>query len=450
MGDSNRKALFLLEYAQMQGVLTLCCAVLWGVKMEDDENAGIDWAKIGITVLAGLVIVAIIGAAVLYLATGKLEFPSFAPSIQPQAAVNGYDVSLSWSPVSGASSYSIYRSQKAGDIGIAIAKNVTAAKYIDTPDTDGTYYYSVKYVVSGAEDGKTLQASATVGKKQLPALGPVTLVIANGAGVTGTRDVALSTLAANATSCRFWQDGAAKGEFTTSFQSQKITLAGADGNITVNAECRNAESGRAETANASASITLDTTAPSIEIISSSIPFNAENFTVKFRPSDAVSSTVNCTGVQNGIVYGYDPYKSGMNVEFDFAGIGSQAVNNVSIVCMDEVGNIAVSKNFTFTTPVENVTAPVRANVKYSPPQVTSRNIELTVYADDNASKCRFKNDDNAWSDWSGFVSARQPNEYQWTIGGQYGKRAVYIECANDTASVGIANVTIIYAQPGTF
>ncbi|HQT44871.1 MAG TPA: hypothetical protein PLO51_02755, partial [Candidatus Micrarchaeota archaeon] len=253
----------------------------------------------------------------------------------------------------------------------------------------------------------------------------------------------------NAASCRFWQDGADKGAYTTSFQSQKITLTGGDGNITVNVECRNAESGRADTANASASITLDTTAPSIEIISSSIPFNAENFTVKFRPSDAVSETVNCTGVQNGIVYGYDPYKSGMNVEFNFAGIGSEMENNVSIACVDEAGNLAQSKNFTFTTPVENVTAPVRANVKYSPPQVTSRGIELTVYADGNASKCRFKNDDNAWSGWSLFASAKQPNEYQWTIGGQYGKRTVYIECANDTASIGIVNVTITYAQPGT-
>ena len=122
--------------------------------MEDDENAGIDWAKIGITVFAGLIIVAVIGAAALYLLTGRLEFPSFTPSIQPQATVNGYEVSLSWNSVSGASSYSIYRSQKEGDLGIAIAKNVTATKYLDAP--------GIEVIMSESAPPVILSATASV------------------------------------------------------------------------------------------------------------------------------------------------------------------------------------------------------------------------------------------------------------------------------------------------
>src|SRR5262249_57225218 len=82
-----------------------------------------------------------------------------------QASPGNTQVSVTWSPVSGASSYSIYRSTVShGEGNTPVATGVTSTSYTDGGLTNGTtYYYQVTAVGSAGESGKSNEASATPG-----------------------------------------------------------------------------------------------------------------------------------------------------------------------------------------------------------------------------------------------------------------------------------------------
>ena len=79
------------------------------------------------------------------------------------AAAGDKQVSLSWSPVTGAAGYNIYRSTTSGGSYSKIATGVTTTTYTDTGLTNGvTYYYYVKAVDSSGMEGQpSNEASAT-------------------------------------------------------------------------------------------------------------------------------------------------------------------------------------------------------------------------------------------------------------------------------------------------
>ena len=68
---------------------------------------------------------------------------------------------LSWTPVSGASSYNIKRSTTSGGPYTTVAPGVTTASYSDTGLTNGTPYYYVVSAIKGAESVNSAQATAT-------------------------------------------------------------------------------------------------------------------------------------------------------------------------------------------------------------------------------------------------------------------------------------------------
>ncbi|MFA5105740.1 MAG: hypothetical protein WC506_02150 [Candidatus Micrarchaeia archaeon] len=418
--------------------------------MEDDEQGHVDWQKILITIAAGLVIVLVVGAAAVFLATGRLEFPNFAPAIKPVATANGYEVSLSWEPAAGAQSYSVYRSQKEGDTGVLVAKNITAARYSDIVGYEGTYYYSVRYALaSGIEDGKPVQAMVEVKKRQLGTIGQAQISFANG-NYTNSTAAIVKVSAQGATSCRFWLDNSQKGDYTRDFQSHEITLSGGDGQKTVNVECRNAESGPADSTSAQAEITLDTTGPSIQIIHSSVPYNVDNMTVQFSADDTYSGALACAPAWDGEVIGnLSPYAPGEKQTVTFVGSGSNKTYNVSIACADGAGNLAFSKSLAFTTAVKNETPAVALSFKWSAPFVNYPEVTLVVKSA-GAGSCRFKNEDNSWSLWQNYSTANLGNEFGWKLSGSYGTKTVYAECRDSTLqSLGTGSASIMYAPPGS-
>jgi cellulose 1,4-beta-cellobiosidase len=103
---------------------------------------------------------------------GGASADSAEAAATPQAAVPGAptgltaqggngQVSLSWTPVSGATSYNVKRATVSGGPYIVIA-SPTAAAYADTAVSNGTtYYYVVSAVNASGEGGNSAQVSAT-------------------------------------------------------------------------------------------------------------------------------------------------------------------------------------------------------------------------------------------------------------------------------------------------
>ena len=97
-----------------------------------------------------------------------------APSLSAQAA-SSTQINLTWSPVTGATSYNLYRSASAGGEGSApyktgITQQSYSVTFSDTGLTSGTsYYYTAVPVGPGGEGASSNEASATPGSTALAA-----------------------------------------------------------------------------------------------------------------------------------------------------------------------------------------------------------------------------------------------------------------------------------------
>lgn len=92
-----------------------------------------------------------------------------APSLSVQSS-GSTSVSLSWTSVTGAASYNVYRSTAAGGEGsVPLATGTTSTSYSDSGLTSGTtYYYKVVAVGPAGEGAFSNEASATPGATALP------------------------------------------------------------------------------------------------------------------------------------------------------------------------------------------------------------------------------------------------------------------------------------------
>lgn len=93
-----------------------------------------------------------------------------APSLSAQSS-GSTSVSLSWTSVTGATSYNVYRSTTAGGEGsVPLATGTTSTSYSDSGLTSGTaYYYKVVAVGPAGEGAFSNEASAAPGSTALPA-----------------------------------------------------------------------------------------------------------------------------------------------------------------------------------------------------------------------------------------------------------------------------------------
>ena len=78
------------------------------------------------------------------------------------AAAGDSQVTLSWTAVDGATSYTVKRSTTSGGTYTTIASNVSGTSYVDTSVTNGTtYFYVVTAVTANGESVNSNEASAT-------------------------------------------------------------------------------------------------------------------------------------------------------------------------------------------------------------------------------------------------------------------------------------------------
>ncbi len=96
--------------------------------------------------------------------TGSTETSSIPVTPAPTGLVaTGWNTEayLSWTALSGASSYNVKRSTTSGGAYTTVAAGVTTTSYLDTGLTNGTPYYYVVSAVKGAESVNSAQATAT-------------------------------------------------------------------------------------------------------------------------------------------------------------------------------------------------------------------------------------------------------------------------------------------------
>lgn len=120
---------------------------------------------------------------------------------------------LSWQPVSGASSYNIYRSTSPGGEGATPYRSVTGTSFTDTAVINGTtYYYQITAVVGGVE---TARSAEVYGTPLAPPSAPT--------GVTATAGGFSVTLnwnaAPTAASYQIYRGTSANGEGATPYKT---------------------------------------------------------------------------------------------------------------------------------------------------------------------------------------------------------------------------------------
>jgi fibronectin type 3 domain-containing protein len=149
-----------------------------------------------------------------------------APGAPTNLAATAGDtqVSLTWSAVTGATSYDIYRSTtKGGEGSTPYLTGVTTNSYTNTGLTDGTtYYYEVSAVNAGGQSGVSNEASAT---PQVPAPSAPTNLVA----AAGNAQITLTwTAAAGATKYDLFRSTTAGGEGSTPYKMGLTTTSFTD------------------------------------------------------------------------------------------------------------------------------------------------------------------------------------------------------------------------------
>lgn len=114
--------------------------------------------------------------------------PPAAPTGLTAAGANGA-VSLSWAPVSGATSYTVYRATATGALASKSAVASTGATAINDPAAnDTTYFYQVTAVNAAGESAGSNEATATPSASALPAAPTGVKATAGDGSVTLTWD----------------------------------------------------------------------------------------------------------------------------------------------------------------------------------------------------------------------------------------------------------------------
>jgi len=111
--------------------------------------------------------------------------PPAAPTGLSASAVSYSQINLSWSAVSGASSYNVYRSTSSGGPYTSVGSSATTS-FSNTGLAGSTTYYYVVTAVGGCESGNSAQASATTSAP--PSCTNTTLYSNNFDSATGMSD----------------------------------------------------------------------------------------------------------------------------------------------------------------------------------------------------------------------------------------------------------------------
>jgi len=342
-------------------------------------------------------------------------------------------IEVSWNPSQSTDTtgYNLYRSRQAGQLGEKINPVlITSTSYKDTDVSSGAvYYYTVRAVSSsGAENQNTEQASATANVNPPSTM---SVQINGGDRYTSSSQVTLTLFASDADQCRVSNDKNTWSAWQPYTTSMSWELTPGDGIKDVYYECKDSLGNVGVPV--SATITLDTGSPSINIASPEDGQTYSNpFELKFTVTDKTTSQVDCTGTLDGAAIAIGHTDVGQQDEMAIhAEPGS---HTLKITCNDGVNSASQSVSFTVgEAPAVSLT------INNGAGHTHDQQVTLHVNAD-NADKCRFSNENKVWSDWTPYIQ-----EVHWTLSSGYGQKTVYAECKNSAGQIsGIASDTIDY------
>ncbi|HUO08303.1 MAG TPA: LamG-like jellyroll fold domain-containing protein [Phycisphaerae bacterium] len=133
-----------------------------------------------------------------------------APASLTATAIPGNQINLSWASVSGAPSYSVYRSTTSGGPYVPIATLLSGTTYSDTGLTAGTMYY---YVVDAANIGGEGTFSPEASVVALPPLAGIPTSL-TAKGISATSNGLSWTAAANAATYNVYRSTTSGGPYT--------------------------------------------------------------------------------------------------------------------------------------------------------------------------------------------------------------------------------------------
>jgi aryl-phospho-beta-D-glucosidase BglC (GH1 family) len=144
------------------------------------------------------------------------------------ATPGNQQVSLSWSPSTGATSYNIYRSLSSGAQGSTANATVAGTSFVDSSLTNGTtYYYRVTAVNSVGESTRSIEVSAT------PTAGPTPTIPTGVSATAGDRQATLQWSPSNgATTYNVYRGISSGGQGASPYRTGLTTNSFSDTGLT--------------------------------------------------------------------------------------------------------------------------------------------------------------------------------------------------------------------------
>jgi hypothetical protein len=337
--------------------------------------------------------------------------------VSAKAVIGG--INVSWQQT-GSSAFNVYRSMTGGAVGDRINPSpIQGASYRDITVRDGnTYYYTVRSVDSGGNEGADSTQSSATAKTSPP--DDLQISIDSDMKYTNSTSVTLALSADGATECRFSNDGQAWSDYEPYASQKSWTLPGGDGMKQVYYQCKDAVGNTAHPI--SASIYLDMTPPKISM--SSPTTNGEyagSFDLAFTVTDSSTEAITCSGTIDDTPIAIGAVDAGKEERMNI--IAKSGAHTLTLSCSDGANTASQSVSFTVTDKPD-VSLHIESGAGYT----SSASVKLDVTA--VAKECRFSNDGSIWGSFDAYVAVKS-----WTLTGGDGTKTVYCQCRSGSGVV---------------
>ncbi|MCD6279288.1 hypothetical protein J7J26_00740 [Candidatus Micrarchaeota archaeon] len=380
-------------------------------------------------ILVGFILIIIVFAG-LYI-TGWLRPPALpeAPEYVSAKQINN-TIELSWQVSTSPSviGYNIYRSQTPNTLGNKINDApITNTFYIDnTLSSEGDYYYIIRSVDAKGNEDENLN-SIYIYFDTSP---PIITAFTAGIKFTNNPHIMITLVSSDAHECRFKSNVRNWTQWERYITQKDYNLESTtDGLKTIYVQCKDKFNNIGSPM--SYNIYLDRVAPRV-IIGQPLEnntYNTGNISIAFSIMDDYKQNISCDVISDNMLISSENISiTGVNESYynGKINIPSEGSHKIMIRCHDQAGNLGLSQvNFKTISLSESMGFFYSININGGDRKTYDRDVTITINPKENVNitRCRFRNENNTWSDYYDF----QP-VIDWTLSEEYEKKTVYSEC----------------------